>query len=95
MASSHFENENLVIISSNDAINMTQWRRYIFDNWNKVNYDSQFTSVLALTCAIVISLTQTILSTLSAIFRLKKFCYVGGARTSLNILAPKFVHLHP
>ena len=36
MASSYFENENLVIISSNDAINMTQWRRYIFDNWNKV-----------------------------------------------------------
>ena len=36
MASSYFENENLVIISSKDAINMTQWRRYIFDNWNKV-----------------------------------------------------------
>ena len=65
MASSHFENENLVIISSNDAINMTQWRRYIFDNLNKVNYDSQFTSVLALTCAIVISLTETTLSALS------------------------------
>ena len=48
MASSHFESENLVIISSNDAINMTQWRRYIFDNWNKVNYDSKFISVLAL-----------------------------------------------
>ena len=36
MASSYFENENLVIISSNAEINMAQWRRYIFDNWNKV-----------------------------------------------------------
>ena len=36
MASKYFENENLVIISSNDEIDMTKWRKYIFEKWNEV-----------------------------------------------------------
>ena len=31
-----FEDENLVIISSNTAIDMTQWRKYLIENWDKV-----------------------------------------------------------
>ena len=31
-----FEDENLVIISSKDAINMKQWRDHLFENWDKV-----------------------------------------------------------
>ena len=36
MASKYFENENLVIISSNDEIDMTKWRKYISEKWNEV-----------------------------------------------------------
>ena len=31
-----FEDENLVIISSRDAINMKQWRDHLIKNWDKV-----------------------------------------------------------
>ena len=33
-----FEDENLVIISSNEAINMTHWRRHLLENWDKVDF---------------------------------------------------------
>ena len=36
MASIKFENENLVIISAKDAINMKQWRDHLIENWDKV-----------------------------------------------------------
>ena len=36
MASTKFEDENLVIISSKDAINMKQWRDHLIKNWDKV-----------------------------------------------------------
>ena len=36
MASTKFEDENLVIISSKDAINMKEWRDYLIKNWDKV-----------------------------------------------------------
>ena len=31
-----FEDENLVIISSKDAINMKEWRDHLIKNWDKV-----------------------------------------------------------
>ena len=31
-----FEDENLVIISSNTKIDMTQWRKYLIENWDNV-----------------------------------------------------------
>ena len=36
MASIKFEDENLVIISSKDAINMKEWREHLIKNWYKV-----------------------------------------------------------
>ena len=36
MASIKFEDENLVIISSKDAINMKEWRDHLIKNWDKV-----------------------------------------------------------
>ena len=36
MASIRFEDENLVIISAKDAINMKQWRDHLIENWDKV-----------------------------------------------------------
>ena len=36
MASIKFEDENLVIISSKDAISMKEWRDHLIKNWDKV-----------------------------------------------------------
>ena len=38
MATKYFESENLVIISSNNEIDMTQWRKYISEKWNEVRF---------------------------------------------------------
>ena len=36
MAAAKFHNENFVIISSNEKITMTSWRKYLQQNWEKV-----------------------------------------------------------
>ena len=41
-----FEDENLVIVSSNTEIDMTQWRKYLIENWNKVFFPISILSLL-------------------------------------------------
>ena len=43
-----FEDENLVIISSNSEIDMTQWRKYLVENWDKVFFPISILSLLFL-----------------------------------------------
>ena len=40
-----FEDENLVIISSNTEIDMTQWRKYLVENWDKVFFSISILSL--------------------------------------------------